>query len=74
MVNSYSGANGGVTPLTFACLYNNVRAVKALLDCGADANKPDQSGQFPLSIAEEKGNEEIQKLLDEKMIQHKFRK
>lgn len=51
-----------------------MRAVKALLDCGADANKPDQSGQFPLSIAEEKGNEEIQKLLDEKMIQHKFRK
>lgn len=41
----------------------NIKAVEALLDCGADSNKQDSSGKAAIHIAADRVNEDILRLL-----------
>lgn len=53
------------TPLHFACMKSNLKAVKSLLKYNANVNVADYLGNTPLFYATENGNIEILKLLHE---------
>lgn len=53
------------TPLHFACMKDNIKAVKSLLRFNANVNVSDYLGNTPLFYATENGNLEILKLLHE---------
>lgn len=53
------------TPLHFACMKDNIKAVKSLLRYNASVNVSDYLGNTPLFYATENGNLEILKLLHE---------
>lgn len=54
----------GLTPLYIACLYENVKIVRELINYGADPNIGDINGTRPLDVLfETTGNRELYKLL-----------
>jgi ankyrin repeat protein len=53
------------TPLHFACMQNNLKAVKILCMRGANVNKPDYLGNIPMMYATENGNIDLLKVLHE---------
>jgi ankyrin repeat protein len=69
LVNSHD-ANGD-TPLTTACTYGNKNAVEVLLENGADPNKTNKNGRFPIKIAEQRGHEYIVGKLENKLMELK---
>lgn len=70
LVNSNDENNQ--TPLTVACFYRNLKAVKALVDAGANPAQADKKNNFPLLIAEspENGKKEIADFLSGKLMQN----
>jgi ankyrin repeat protein len=58
-----SGELQGWTILHFASRENKMKAVKFLLDRGADPNAKNNNGDTPLSMAEKQGNTEVIALL-----------
>jgi len=52
-----------VTALMYACIYNNIEAVKLLLEANADVNIVNKDGDTVLMIACRKGDTEAVKLL-----------
>ena len=59
-------SSSGDTPLIAAIRNGESDGVKLLLDAGADVSKPDNYGNFALSVAESAGTPEIVALLKEK--------
>lgn len=54
----------GVTPLSMACLMNNIEIAKLLIDSGANVNHISQDGRvYPLDAAIRAGNEEVIKFI-----------
>lgn len=64
-VNLICSKELNATPLHFACMKNNVKAVRSILRYNANANISDYLGNTPLFYATENGNLEILKLLHE---------
>lgn len=64
-VNVICSKELNATPLHFACMKNNLKAVKSLLKYNANVNVADYLGNTPLFYATENGNLEILKLLHE---------
>jgi ankyrin repeat protein len=57
--------DGGGTPLTSACLHNDVKMVRALVRCGANVNMLNDDGCTPLAMATLVGHLEIATILME---------
>ncbi len=54
----------GFTPLMTAVEAGNAQVVKTLLDCGANPNMPDKTGnRYPITIAQEDNNLELLEIL-----------
>ncbi|KNA06432.1 hypothetical protein SOVF_181220 [Spinacia oleracea] len=56
--------NDGCTPLHAAVTNGDIRAVKFLLDLGAEIDKADEDGWTPRSLADFQGKEDIKELFD----------
>jgi len=54
----------GDTALTLACWQGNEKAVRRLLEAGADAERPTEMGQAPADVARGEGFEEIAAMVD----------
>jgi len=64
-VNMICSIELNATPLHFACMKDNIKAVKSLLRYNANVNVADYLGNTPLFYATENGNLEILKMLHE---------
>jgi ankyrin repeat protein len=64
-INTICNSKLKATPLHFACMKNNFRAVKLLLTRGANPNIPDYLGNIPMMYATENGHLPILRILHE---------
>jgi len=64
---SRNGADG-MTPLLYACKWNNFEITKLLIENGADINARAVDGSTPFSLAEANGNDEICNYLIERGV------
>ena len=59
--------DNGETALMEATEWGRLKAVRFLVNKGADVNTPDNSGRTPLRLAKEKGLQEVVDFLKETM-------